>query len=75
MREDESVGDREEEGKDLIRQHPSLAPIRLQLPPSTPNPRERHHDSAPAITASPVLDDQAPRAIRDASQLGSVVGF
>jgi hypothetical protein len=81
MREDESICDGKEEGKDLIDQHASLLAIRLRLtlemprPLSTPSPRRSHHSPAPAIPANPVPDDHAPSAVRDVSKLGSVVVF
>jgi len=81
VREDEPVGDREEEGKDLFHQHTSAVPIHRRLtlemprPPFTPSPRSSHHNPAPAIPANPVPEDQAPKAVRDVSKLGSVVVF
>jgi hypothetical protein len=81
VREDEPICHREEEGKDLFHQYPSLITIHERLtleiprPLLTPNPRRSHHNPAPAIPANPVPDDQAPRAVRDVSKLGRVVVF
>jgi len=49
--------------------------LEMPRPALTPSPRRSHHRPAPAIPANPVPDDQAPRAVRDVSKLGSVVVF
>ena len=56
---------------------PIFSRLTLEMPRPlfTPNPRRSHHNPAPAIPANPVPDDQAPKAVRDVSKLGSVVVF
>lgn len=45
----------------------------IPKPPLTPNPRNNHHNPAPAIPAAPVPLDQAPNAVLEAARDGYVV--